>query len=135
MKKELQKILYVEDEPEIQEIATMALEHIGNFTVCECCSGKEALEKIEEFDPDLVLTDVMMPEIDGAVLFRKIRQIPKYRNMPIIFMTAKAQNHEIEKYYEIGALDVIVKPFKPVSLSDEIKKAWDRFDYKEETIL
>lgn len=123
-KKKLEKILYVEDDIDIQAIAEVALRDIGNFTIKVCNSGTEALASIDEFEPDMIVSDVMMPEMDGLTLFQKLKENPKYSDLPFIFMTAKAQAHETEKYLSIGALKVIAKPFSPITLPDEIREAW-----------
>ena len=128
MQKELKKILYAEDEPDIQAIATIALENIGNFVLKTCNSGKEALDNIDEFNPDLVLTDVMMPEVDGPTLLKELKKNPKYENIPVIFMTAKAQTHEIEQYLKLGAVKIITKPFDPITLSKDIREIWGQLN-------
>jgi CheY-like chemotaxis protein len=120
----LNKILHVEDEPDIQAIAKLTLEQIGGFTVETCASGREALDKAPGFRPDLVLLDVMMPVMDGPATLRELRKIPEVADTPVVFMTAKAQAHEIDKFKEIGAIDVVCKPFDPISLSDTIREIW-----------
>ena len=124
--KELQRITYVEDEPHIREIVQLALEELGGFKLHVCESGMEALDTVPVFHPDLVLLDVMMPEMNGVQTFRSLRQIPGLVNTPIIFVTAKAQKHEIQQYKALGAADVIPKPFDPVSLPAEIQAIWER---------
>ena len=123
----LTRILHVEDEPDIQEIARLALEAIGGFVVETCASGREALEKAPIFRPDLILLDVMMPGMDGPTTLRELQKIPGMTDTPIVFMTAKAQPQEIEKFKEIGATDVVSKPFDPATLSDEVRKIWERY--------
>jgi len=120
----LNKILYVEDEPDIQEVARMALELVGGFTVEICSSGEEALAKAAEFDPDLFLLDVMMPGMDGPTTLGELRKIEAVAAKPAIFMTAKVQPHEVAEYRELGAIDVIPKPFDPMSLSANIQEIW-----------
>jgi CheY-like chemotaxis protein len=120
----LTKILCVEDEPDIQAIARMALETVGGFTVETCISGKEAVEKAPGFGPDLILLDVMMPGMDGPETLLALRALPGFEALPVIFMTAKAMASEIQKYKDLGALDVIPKPFNPMTLSDQIKAIW-----------
>ncbi len=126
MPKQLSRILYAEDEPDIQEVAILALETLGGFTIKLCKTGKEAVEAAEEFKPDLLLFDVMMPEMDGPTAFTEIRKIPGMESIPVIFMTAKVQPQEIAKYKELGALEVIPKPFDPMSLSDTVRDCWDK---------
>lgn len=124
--KTLTKILYVEDEPDIQTVALMALETIGGFTVQACSSGQEALEAAPEFEPDLVILDVMMPGMDGPATMQALRKLPATANVDMIFMTAKVQSQEIERYLEMGAVDVIAKPFDPMALATQVQAIWDR---------
>ncbi len=124
MTKELKKILYVEDETDIMAIAKIALEDLGGFTVKYCNSGKEALEVAQSFEPDLFLLDVMMPVMDGPALLKELRKIDTLKKVPTIFMTAKVQGSEIEQYKKMGAIEVIAKPFDPMTLSDLIKTSW-----------
>lgn len=123
----LKKILYVEDEPDIRTIAQIALEDIGGFTVKFCSSGKEALEQAEAFEPDLLLLDVMMPGMDGPTTLQALRKKPTLTNAPAIFMTAKAQTAEIAEYRKLGVLDVIVKPFDPMSLAETLQDCWKKY--------
>lgn len=123
---DLRKILYVEDEPDIQEITRLALELAGGFEVEVCNSGEEALHVAPEYGPDLILLDVMMPHMDGPTTFRALRKDPRMEQVPIIFMTAKVQAHEIAQYMELGALDVISKPIDPMALPDTVRTIWSR---------
>ena len=121
----LKKILYIEDEKDIQAIATMALEMVGKFTVRTCSSGADALAAIAGFKPDLILLDVMMPGMDGPTTLARLREQPAGTGVPAIFMTAKVQPHEIEHLKTLGALEVITKPFDPMTLSDSIRRIWE----------
>ncbi len=121
----LHKILYVEDEIDIQAIAKLALENIGGFEVKICSSGQEALEKVECFSPDLIILDVMMPGMDGPKTMEELRKIEAISTTPVIFMTAKVQQTEVESYKSLGALNVISKPFDPMTLASTIKSIWD----------
>ena len=123
---ELKRILYVEDEPDIQAVAKLALEAIGGFEVKICSSGKEALESAVAYSPDLILLDVMMPGMDGPATLNALRGLPELAHTPVIFMTAKVQPQEIMEYKKLGALDVIPKPFDPMTLADNVKKIWAR---------
>ena len=122
----LSKILYAEDEPDIQSIAVMALEMMGGYTLKVCNNGQEALDSAEEFAPDLILLDVMMPSMDGPTALQEIRKIPTLVNTPVIFMTAKVQHQEIEAYKALGAIDVIAKPFDPMTLPETVKALWQQ---------
>ena len=123
---ELKSILYAEDESDIRDIAQISLEDIGGFTVTYCSNGVDVLEVAKSFIPDLLLLDVMMPEMDGPTTLRELRKIPGFMSIPAIFMTAKIQINEIEEYKLLGAVDVISKPFDPMTLADTIKKAWNK---------
>lgn len=122
---DLKRILYVEDEPDIQAIARLALEVVGGLELKVCSSGEEALDCAESFAPDLFLLDVMMPGLNGPDTLRALQDIPAVAGLPAIFMTAKVQPAEILEYKAIGAIDVIAKPFDPMTLSDQIKEIWN----------
>lgn len=126
MAEKLTRILYVEDEPDIQTVARLALETLGGFTVEICSSGNEALARAPAFDPQLILLDVMMPVMDGPTTLGKLRELPQFASTPIIFMTAKVQPSEVAGYKKIGAIDVIPKPFDPMTLSSQVQAIWER---------
>ncbi|WP_036547600.1 response regulator [Nitrincola lacisaponensis] len=120
----LQRILYVEDEVDIQTIAKLALEVLGGFTVKICSSGEEALREADAFSPDLLLLDVMMPGIDGPSTLMALRARPATVAVPVVFMTAKMQPEEVAYYKSLGAIDVIPKPFDPMTLASQVKRSW-----------
>jgi CheY-like chemotaxis protein len=126
MRKELNRILYVEDEADIRVIAEIALEVVGGFTLTSCASGREALEVAERAAPDLLLLDIMMPGMDGLSTLEALRAHPVTADTPVIFMTAKVQAAEIAHYKSLGALDVIPKPFDPMALAEQIRSIWSR---------
>lgn len=121
----LQRILYVEDEKDIQAVARIALEMVGGYELRVCSSGQEALEQAADFAPDLVLLDVMMPGMDGPTTMRRLRELPTLARTPMIFMTAKVQPREVEQYLAMGASGVIAKPFDPMKLAGEVQKIWE----------
>ena len=123
---ELNRIIYAEDEPDIQEVALMALDDIGGFTVETCNSGQEMLDKAIAFKPDLILLDVMMPNLDGPATLARLRELPELANTPAAFMTAKVQPKEIENFLALGAIGVIPKPFDPMTLADQIRDIWNK---------
>jgi two-component system OmpR family response regulator len=126
MNRPLTKILYTEDEADIRAIAEIALEDIGGFTMKYCTSGQEALDEAEQFQPDLLLLDVMMPGMDGPTTLKKLREIPALQKTPAIFMTAKIQTKEIAEYQEMGVVQVISKPFDPMLLAQQLRDYWDK---------
>ncbi len=126
MMQELKRILYVEDEPDIQAVARIALENVGGFIVEICNSGLEALERGPDFKPDLLLLDVMMPGMDGVTTLHELRKLPGLKAVPAMFMTAKVQPSEVAQLRQQGAIDVIPKPFDPMTLSENIRSLWHK---------
>ncbi len=124
MMTELKCIMLVDDEPDIREVAKLALSKIGGFNLIVCHSGEEAFQSLQTSQPQLILLDVMMPEMDGPTTFKKLRD--HQIRTPVIFMTAKIQKAEINDYLEMGAIGIIPKPFDPISLSSDILKIWLR---------
>ncbi|USH01925.1 response regulator [Grimontia kaedaensis] len=118
-------VLYVEDDEDIRDVAELALEG-DDFILLTCECGDVALEKAALSSPDLLLLDVMMPDMDGPTTLRHLRELPHLERTPAIFMTAKVQPSEIKSYHECGAIGVISKPFDPMLLADEIKKIMER---------
>ncbi|HJZ46265.1 MAG TPA: response regulator [Roseiflexaceae bacterium] len=122
----LKRILMVEDEPDIQAVAQLALEALGGFQVRICGSGREGVQAAPAFAPDLILLDVMMPGMDGPSTLRALREQPRVAATPVIFMTAKVQPQEVAEYRALGVLDVIAKPFDPMTLAETIRAIWAR---------
>ena len=122
--KTLSKILYVEDDPDIQSVAKMSLEMVGGFEVCTCGSGAEALRAAPSFAPDLIFLDVMMPGMDGIATLEKLREDPRIASIPVVFMTAKAMPSEVARLRALGAADVLLKPFDPMTLPLKLKGIW-----------
>jgi two-component system, OmpR family, response regulator len=120
----LQRVLYVEDEPDIQAVARLALEAVGGLTVQICSSGEEAVRQAPVYLPQLILLDVMMPGMDGPGTLRALRELPALKDVPVVFMTAKVQPQEVSQYTAMGALGVIAKPFDPMGLADQVRRLW-----------
>lgn len=120
-----ERIMCIEDDPDILLILDFSLRRMGGFSLCLCTGGKEALEKVEDFRPQLVLLDVMMPEMSGPQTLGKLRELPTIRGVPIVFMTAKAMQSEVEELLVYGATGIIVKPFDPVALPDNLRIYWE----------
>lgn len=114
------RILHVEDDADIREIAMMALELSGGFDVLQCNNGPECLQALEHFKPDIFLFDVMMPGMDGIQLLEKVRSTHGFRDTPTIFMTARVQVSERQSLLDAGAVGIISKPFDPIQLGPEI---------------
>ncbi|WP_407293731.1 response regulator [Stutzerimonas zhaodongensis] len=122
---ELKRILHVEDDPSIQAVVKVSLEAIGGYQVQTCSSGSQALEEVEAFAPQFVLLDVMMPGMGGPETLTKLSERIDLSKVPVVFMTAKVQPSEIEHLRQLGAREVIVKPFDPMRLAGQIQAIWD----------
>jgi two-component system OmpR family response regulator len=122
---DLSLVLYVEDDPDIQTVAQMALEMVGGFSLRTCASGREALLAAAEWKPDLLLLDVMMPGMDGLATLAELRKLANTAATPVIFMTAKVQASEVAHYRSLGAIGVIAKPFDPMQLPVQVRALWD----------
>ncbi len=120
----LERIMYAEDEPDIQAVARLALEMLGGFQVRVCGNGQEALAAVRDFAPDLILLDVMMPGMDGPSTLERLRADPATAGIPVIFLTAKVQPAEVVHYQSLGALNVIAKPFDPMTLAAQVRQIW-----------
>jgi len=120
----LSKGCYVEDDQDIQRIVRLSLEKVGKMTVEVVSDPNSAVEAMKRFVPDLVLLDWMMPGMDGPTLFRKMRQIPELSALPVVFITAKASQSEMEELAALGAAGAISKPFSPKDLPDQLREIW-----------
>lgn len=115
------RVLYVDDEADIREVAQMALELDPELEVLACASGAEALDRLPGFDPHLVLLDVMMPGMDGPATMQHIRAQPN-GSLPIVFITARAGDGDTAQLLSLGAAGVIAKPFDPMALADQVRR-------------
>ncbi|MDG1168823.1 MAG: response regulator [Sulfitobacter sp.] len=122
---ELTKILHLEDDHEILQITGMALEMIGGYTILQLDRGEKALSAIEEFAPQLILSDVQMPGLTGPEAVAEIRKIPGYENIPTIYLTARLMNGSPNLLVHSQDWAIIGKPFDPTTLADEIRDVWN----------
>jgi len=118
------KVLYVDDEPFIREVASIALELDPAFEVRAVESGSAALRLLnaEDWQPDVILLDVMMPELDGPATLARLRDDERYASTPVIFMTARAQARDHEPLTRLDVRGIITKPFEPTSLAEEVRR-------------
>lgn len=115
-------ILHVDDEDDIREVAAFALELDPGIALRSAASGDAALKILDDgFRPDVILLDVMMPRLDGPATLKQIRERPAHADTPVLFMTARAQSTEVDHYRRLGALDVIIKPFDPMTLAQDVR--------------
>ncbi len=116
------KVLIVDDEADIRRIGELSLQSVGGWQVLLADSGAAGIEAAKVHRPDLILMDMMMPEMDGLSTLQRLRKDPKLESTPVVFMTAKVQREEISRYLEAGAVGVVHKPFDPMTLPDEIQR-------------
>ncbi|SEP97807.1 Response regulator receiver domain-containing protein [Loktanella sp. DSM 29012] len=117
------KILHAEDDPDIREIAELALGMSGQFEILQCADGQMAVDHAADFAPDVLLLDVMMPNMTGPEVLATLRKDPALSDVPAIFMTARVQSVEKQALLDQGAVAVIAKPFDPITLADDIMAA------------
>ena len=116
------KVLHVDDEDDIREVAAFALELDPGVELRSASSGRDALAVLDEgYAPDVILLDVMIPGLDGPGTLKLVRERPNQATTPVIFMTARAQSGEVDQYRKLGAVDVIVKPFDPMILAEQVR--------------
>lgn len=120
----LQRILIADDEPDILEISRIALETVGGFEVLVCSSGEMLLERLSGFQPDLIVVDVLMPDMTGPEVFEEIRRRPEFDEVPVIYLTGVIQEEELADLRNTGVADIILKPFDPMTLADRINGVW-----------
>ncbi|MET0858677.1 MAG: response regulator [Telluria sp.] len=121
----LRSILYVEDDLHARTTAKLVLEVIGKFYVRACSSGHEALLAAQDFHPDLILLDVMMPELDGLATLKLLRSMPHLAGTPALFVTSLTTAADIDRYMGAGAIGVIPKPLVPLRLAGQVSALWE----------
>lgn len=114
-------ILHVDDDDNIRALAALAFDLDGRADVLSAASGAEALRLVEQgARPDLLLLDVMMPEMDGPALLAALRRLPACARLPAVFMTAQTQDRETARLRALGAAGLVTKPFDPLRLAPEV---------------
>jgi CheY-like chemotaxis protein len=122
---ELQRVMCIDDDPDIRMILEFSLSTVGGYQVKACSGGRVALAAVAEFKPQLVLLDVMMPELSGPETLLALRELSLMKGVPIVFLTAKAMPDELEQLLGHGATGLIVKPFDPMRLPADILPFWE----------
>ncbi|HEX6413146.1 MAG TPA: response regulator [Burkholderiales bacterium] len=120
----LQRICYVEDDEDIQRIVRTSLERIGKMTVALVTDPTQAIGVMAEFRPDLVMLDWMMPVMDGPTLFRQMKLRPETSGLPVVFITARASQRDLDELKVLGAAGTISKPFSPKDLPEQLRAIW-----------
>jgi two-component system OmpR family response regulator len=126
----LKRIMYVDDDPDLQKIVQLGLERGGGFTVKVCGSGEEAIREIPGFQPDLLLLDVVMPDMSGPKTLETMQGMPELPAVPVVFLTSKIGESQLQQYKNMGALGVIKKPLEFKRLADHVREFWEKFTTK-----
>ncbi|NJL21577.1 MAG: response regulator [Leptolyngbyaceae cyanobacterium SM1_3_5] len=114
------RVLVIDDEDDIREIAQMSLEIMAGLDVCVARSSREGLNLAESEQPDAILLDVMMPDMDGVATFQQLQANPATQHIPVILLTAKVQVSDQRRFADLGVKAMIAKPFKPAKLAEQI---------------
>ncbi|RCJ18188.1 two-component system response regulator [Nostoc minutum NIES-26] len=122
------RILVVDNEQYIQEVAKICLETVAGWEVLTASSGQEGITQAETGQPDAILLDVMMPDMDGITTFEKLQANPMTKEIPVILLTAKIQASDRRRYAQLGMIEAIAKPFNPLELAGKIKDALNWVD-------
>jgi CheY-like chemotaxis protein len=115
------KILIIDDDEDIRMIARLSLSRMGGMEVVEAASGAEGVRRAQDERPDVILLDMMMPTMDGSQTLAALRAQPDTAGTPVIFLTAKAVNAEVEHMRALGAAGVLIKPFDPRTLAEDVR--------------
>lgn len=118
----IQKVLLVDDDQDLRRIGQLSLRNVGRWQVLLATCGAEAILLARVEQPDVILLDVMMPEMDGPATLFRLRAEEETSRIPVIFLTAKIQLHEVNDYIKLGAIGVIIKPFDPMTLPFDVER-------------
>ncbi|PZO35520.1 MAG: two-component system response regulator [Pseudanabaena frigida] len=113
-------ILLIDDEPNLAEVISICLSSFKGWNVKVANSGKAGLSLVQTIQPDAILLDVMMPEMDGITVYQTLQKNPDTQNIPVIFLTAKVQESDLKKFTQLGVVGTIAKPFEPLNIADRI---------------
>jgi CheY-like chemotaxis protein len=117
------RILVVDNEEYIQEVAKICLETVAGWEVFTASSGKEGIAQAEKHQPDAILLDVMMPDMDGLTAFENLQANPLTKEIPVILLTAKIQVADRRRYAKLGIKSAIAKPFNSLELAGQVAAA------------
>lgn len=115
------KVLVIDDEKDVRYVARISLGRVGGMTVIEASSGAEGIARAKSEQPDFILLDMMMPGMDGATTFGILRGDAETAAIPVIFLTAVAKCAEVQQLKDLGACGVVLKPFDPLTLANELR--------------
>lgn len=115
------RVLHIDDEADILDIVAASLDLDPEFEVRGCASGADGLAAAAEWQPDLILLDIMMPDMDGPTTLARLRENPRTADIPVVFMTARVQERDLAHFKSLGAVGVISKPFDPMTLAASVR--------------
>lgn len=118
---QVKRVLHVEDDGDIREIARLSLETIGGYELLQCACGADALQQAEAFAPDVLLLDMMMPDLNGSEVLAELRKKSCFAKTPAVFMTAKAETTMTAAIDDLGVIGMVEKPFDPVTLPEMLR--------------
>jgi CheY-like chemotaxis protein len=118
------RVLLIDDEDDVRQLAQISLERIGGFEVLVARSGEEGIAMALEQRPDAILLDARMAAMDGAQTLERLRERPQTADIPVVFLTGSVQAHERERFLSLGAVAVLNKPFDPMALAQEVRDAF-----------
>lgn len=121
----LKRILHIEDVPSIQIVTRIALERIGGFEVLSCASAQAALDEVRAFAPDLILLDVMLPQMDGIELLRQLAGLVDLQQTPVVLLTGHLERERLAELQQMGVREVLRKPFDPLQLTAQLRAIWE----------
>jgi CheY-like chemotaxis protein len=116
----IKRVLVVDNEQYIQEVAKICLETVAGWEVLTASSGQEGITQAAAWQPDAILLDVMMPDMDGITTFEKLQANSVTKEIPVILLTAKIQVADRRRYDQMGIISAIAKPFNPLELAGQI---------------
>ena len=121
----LKRILHIDDVPSIQIVTRIALERIGGFEVLSCASAQAALAEVRAFAPDLILLDVMLPQMDGIELLRQLAGLVDLQQTPVVLLTGHLERERLTELQQMGVREVLQKPFDPLQLTAQLRAIWE----------
>jgi two-component system, OmpR family, alkaline phosphatase synthesis response regulator PhoP len=116
----VKRVLVIDDEDDIREVAQASLEIMAGLEVIVARSSHEGLQKAETEQPDAILLDVMLPDMDGVAVFQRLQANPATHHIPVILLTAKVQEADQRRFANLGVKAMIAKPFKPAKLAEQL---------------
>lgn len=121
----LQRILHIEDVPSIQVVTRIALEKLGGFRILSCASGAEALAQVRQFDPDMILLDLELPQMDGLELLQQLAQLIDLQRIPVVLLTGRKEPVQLADLRHLGVRQLLLKPFDPLLLATQLNAIWE----------